>query len=323
MKSGIKFSIAIPAYKSQYLKDCISSILNQTYSDFELLIINDCSPNPVDEIVAEFKDSRIQYFKNDVNTGAENVVLNFNKCLEKASGEFFILMGDDDKMEPDYLEEFLKLIGRYDNLNVFHCRSTIIDENSQPVVLTLSWPEFESVYDNMWHRLIGKREQFISDFVYRTSALRENGGFYFLPLAWGSDDVSAYIAIGNNGIAHINKPVFNYRRHRHTITSTESHELKIKAIDLQKEWINKFLSVKPSLQDDLVIHNDLCKNLNKVIQRKKVNILVSSLDGHFFKIGIKFLLSHKRFGMSVTEVLFSFFEFLKLKRARVKYYQLN
>ncbi|MEJ0106415.1 MAG: glycosyltransferase [Bacteroidota bacterium] len=162
----------------------------------------------LEEIVQSFNDDRIIYFYNDQNTGAENVVDNWNKCLEKAKGDFFVLMGDDDQMESSYLEEFALLIEAYPELDIYHCRTRIIDENSQKIDLTSSWPEYESIYDNILHRFEYGRLQFISDFVYRTLALRKNGGFYKLPLAWGSDDISAFIAIGDKGIAHNNKTLF-------------------------------------------------------------------------------------------------------------------
>src|SRR5476651_1706297 len=166
------FTIAIPAYKSKFLKECINSILLQTYSDFELIIVNDCSPEPIEPIIKQFDDPRITYYKNEVNIGAENLVKNWNNTLDKASGEFFMMMGDDDKLEPNYLEEFVKLIEKYNTLNVFHCRTKIIDEHSKPIKLTPSCPEFETVYDSIWHRINGFRLQFISDFVYRTSMLK-------------------------------------------------------------------------------------------------------------------------------------------------------
>ena len=106
----MKYSIGIPAFKARFLKECIDSILSQTFNDFELIIINDCSPDEILKIVNEYNDSRIKYYENESNTGAENVIDNWNKCLGLAKGDFFILMGDDDKLEPNYLEEFNNLI---------------------------------------------------------------------------------------------------------------------------------------------------------------------------------------------------------------------
>ncbi|WP_446498360.1 glycosyltransferase [Escherichia coli] len=70
------------------------------------------------------------------NCGAENVIDNWNKCLSYANGEYFILMGDDDKLDQDYLSEFNDIISSHPDMNVYHCRSLIINEKSIPTTLT-------------------------------------------------------------------------------------------------------------------------------------------------------------------------------------------
>ena len=319
MNERIKFSIGIAAFKNEYLRDCISSILNQTYAEFEIIIINDCSPYNIDEIVNEFKDSRIRYYKNEVNTGAERVVINFNKCLEKAEGDFFVSFGDDDKMEPDYLDEFLKLILKNRDLDVFHCRSKIIDENSKPILLTPSWPEFESVYDNIWHRVSENRIMFMPDFVYRVSVLRENGGYYYLPLAWGTDNITSYIAAGKKGIAHTNKTVLNYRRHPDNISSVGNHELKMNAIMQMQLWFSDFLKTRPEKEDDLVIYNYLLDNMDRLMQKQKVYTISSSLSAGFFKNIFNWFNKRKKYKISVSEIIYSSLIYLKEKRVKRKY----
>src|SRR5690606_5931793 len=101
-----KFSICIPAYKEEFLKECIQSILQQSLQDFELIILNDCSPAPLEEIVGTFDDPRIRYFKNEHNVGAVKLVDNWHKCLGLAIGDYVVIMGEDDLLEPHYLGEF-------------------------------------------------------------------------------------------------------------------------------------------------------------------------------------------------------------------------
>lgn len=57
-----KFSIIVPCYKEIFLKECIESILSQTYQDFELILVNDASPYNIKQIVEQFKDDRISYY---------------------------------------------------------------------------------------------------------------------------------------------------------------------------------------------------------------------------------------------------------------------
>ena len=77
----MKFSIAIPAFKAKYLKECIESILAQTYNDFELIIVNDASPEDIDSVVRPYL-SKIQYYKNEKNLGVSMLLtIGTNACL--------------------------------------------------------------------------------------------------------------------------------------------------------------------------------------------------------------------------------------------------
>ena len=278
----MKFSIGIPVYKATFLKECIDSVLAQTYSDYELIIVNDDSPEDIDCIVNSYSDSRIHYYKNEINFGAENVVENWNKCLSYAIGEYFILMGDDDKMSSNYLEEFIQLINKYPKLGVYHCRSMIIDENSNFVTLTETRPEIESVYENIWQRFQGGRVHFISDFVYHTELLKKNGGYYKIPLAWASDDITSYIAM-DKGIANSNNPVFMYRNNSQTITSKGNVNLKMIAIQQERKWLEQFiLNSNPTSEVDKYVKQMISGYVDKYFFKKNVYTIVGNLKKSIF-----------------------------------------
>ncbi len=299
----VKYSICIPAYKSKYLKACIQSILQQSLDNLELIVLNDCSPEPVEEIVMQFKDSRINYHKNPVNVGALNLVDNWNKCLSLAIGEFVVIMGDDDLLEPDYLEEFSRLIEAYPDLDVYHCRSRVIDDDGKTVMLTPSSPSYERVYDSIWHRLRQYRSNYISDYLYRTAPLRDRGGFYYLPLAWGSDDITAYIASAEKGIAHSNKPVFNYRSNRLSISSTGNDLEKMNANQGYAEWLKEFLRQKPTDPDDLTVWNHLVANQDNYMQQRKIFTMTKSMASDPIQ-KIFFWLKHRqKFDLSIKDIM--------------------
>src|SRR3546814_11063102 len=100
-----KFSVCIPAYKSRFLFECIQSILGQSYVDFEVIVLNDCSPEPVEEIVRSFSDARIRYYEKEHNVGAIRLTENWNRCVALADGEIVGIMGEDDRLESDRSEE--------------------------------------------------------------------------------------------------------------------------------------------------------------------------------------------------------------------------
>lgn len=299
----VKFSICIPAYKSRYLHLCIESILKQTLTDFELIILNDCSPEPVDAIVQQFGDIRIKYFKNDQNVGAIDLVKNWNKCLSLATGEYIMVMGDDDLLAPDYLEEFSKLIALYPALHVFHCRSKVINDAGETIMLTPAHPTFEHVYDSIWHRLEQYRSNYISDFIYHTANLRKQGGFFYLPLAWGSDDITAFIASRQKGIAHTNKPIFYYRSNALSITSTGNDLHKMEANIGYSKWLQNFLAEKPVDEDDLVVYQYLTKNQDRLMQKRKRYTMTLSMRSNRFKKIVFWYRNRKQFGIDAKDIL--------------------
>ena len=302
----MKFSIGIPAYKAKFLTECVNSISTQTYPDFELIIVNDASPEDIDSVVRGFNDPRIRYFRNEKNIGAENVVDNWNKCLFLSQGDFFVLMGDDDKITPDYLEEFATLIDKYPALDIYHCRSLTIDENSRPLIYTPSWPEYETVYENIFHRIEKYRLQFISDFVYRASALKERGGFYKLPLAWASDDITAYIAAKDKGIAHTQKPVFLYRRNTLSISYSDNTELKMEAIKEEEKWFDNFLQSTPSKENDIIFHKYIKNNISRYFFKKRIYYLSKGMRKNRIQRFFKFLFCRKKLKASFMELVYSF-----------------
>jgi len=313
----IRFSITIPAYKSRYLREAIDSCLAQTYENFELIIVDDASPFDLKSIVTPYlKDSRVSYYRNEINCGAINVVDNWNICLSYAKGDYVICMGDDDVLEPDYLTEFSNLILKYPEHDVYHCRSYTINELSQKVGLTPSWPERESVYENIWHRLNGYREQFVSDFVYNTNALKGCGGFYKMPLAWGSDDITSYIVMGKKGIAHTNKPVFNYRKNSQSITSSGNLKLKMEAILLEKSWVIDFIQFEPANSIDTVFRSGIVSTLEKSMQRKKHHIMIESYKVNGIKQLYYWYSVRKEIGISISEILYSIIGYLRFNKSQ-------
>lgn len=301
------FTVAIPVWKTRFLKEAVGSVLNQTVRDFELVIVNDDSPDPVEDVMSCFNDRRIRYFKNEKNIGAVNLVDNWNKCLGYARGKYFVLLGDDDMLEPEFMEVFAALAEEYPDLDVYHCRTKIINENSVVMEYTVSWPQFESVYENIWHRIKGHRFQFVSDFVYRTEALKQAGGFYKLPLGWASDDITVYNLIGNKGIAHTQKPVFCYRQNSLTISNTGNVYLKIEAIKGERQWLDTFLRTVPDNQSDGIIRANIIAFLHEYTTKKMMSTLglwASVTDFLYFG-------KLKNTGLGFTNIVMAFF--MKLK----------
>ena len=297
----MKYSITIPAFKSTFLKECIDSILSQTYSDFELIILNDASPEPIEEIVDQYDDKRIHYYKNEKNVGAIDVVDNWNKLLKLAQGEYIICMGDDDMLANNCLEEYNLLIDKHPGLDVYHARTMMIDENSEFCNLQEARPEFESVYSMIWHRTFKYRIQFVGDYLYRNKTLRKNGGFYKFPLAWESDCVTSFIAASSHGIANGYLPTFYYRINRRTISSSKQINLKMDALFNYEKWIDSFLLKEPKNNLDKIYHFLIKKDIHSIIKRHKLFMIATDRNNILY-----WWKNHTKYNLSVKDVIKAF-----------------
>ena len=239
----MKFSVTIPSYKARYLREAIESVTSQTYPDWELIIVDDHSPEDLHSIAAPYlQDERIHYYRNEKNCGAADVVDNWNICLAYCTGQYVICIGDDDRLKPNCLEEYAQLIEKHPGLSVYHARTEIIDENGHPCFLQEERPEWESAISLLWHRWTDRPNQYIGDFCYDTEMLRREGGYYKLPLAWGSDDITAVRAAARGGIANTIVPIFEYRQNHHTITSSNNARTKMQASLQAREWFMQFIN---------------------------------------------------------------------------------
>lgn len=239
----MKFSVTIPAFKARFLKESIESVVCQTYTDWELIIVDDCSPENLHAIIGPFlKDKRIQYYRNNKNCGAFNVVDNWNICLSYCTGDYVICMGDDDRLLPSCLEEYCLLIKKHPLLHVYHTRTGIINEKGQVIDVQEERPEWESTLSLIWNRWDHRNKQYIGDFCFSTKYLKDTGGYYKLPLAWGSDDITAVLAAKEKGIANTQEYGFQYRTNSQSITnSSKDARIKINATLAQYKWFGELL----------------------------------------------------------------------------------
>lgn len=101
-------SIIMPSYNTaQYIGQTIDSVLAQTYTDWELIIVDDCSQDNTDEVVGSYKDSRIRYIKNEVNSGAAE---SRNRALREAGGRYIAFLDSDDLWDKDKLKTQLSFM---------------------------------------------------------------------------------------------------------------------------------------------------------------------------------------------------------------------
>ena len=113
-------SFVVPCYKlAHLLRECIESILSQTYSDFEVLIMDDCSPDNTPEVAQLFRDPRVKYIRNDSNLGH---LRNYNRGISLARGKYVWLISADDYLRLPYvLQRYVELLDRHPRVGYVFC----------------------------------------------------------------------------------------------------------------------------------------------------------------------------------------------------------
>lgn len=123
-------SIIMPSYDTaSYIVESIQSVLAQTYQNWELIIVDDCSTDDTDEVVKPFlSDSRIRYFKNEKNSGA---AVSRNRALREAKGKWIAFLDSDDLWMPKKLEKQISFM-KENGYQFSYTDYIEVDEASKP-----------------------------------------------------------------------------------------------------------------------------------------------------------------------------------------------
>ena len=126
MSERPKISVLMPVYntKEEYLREAVESILNQTFSDFEFIIINDGSTNNAKDVILSYSDPRIKYFEQE-NQGISATT---NRMLDMAQGEYIAMMDSDDISLKDRLQLQLNYLETHSDIDIVSgCYRTMHD----------------------------------------------------------------------------------------------------------------------------------------------------------------------------------------------------
>lgn len=113
-----KISVLFPTYntKEEYLREAIESVLNQTFSDFEFIVLDDCSPDPnVEKVVKSYTDPRIRFYKNEQNMGISKTR---NKLMSLAKGDYLAICDHDDISIPTRFEKEIAFLDAHPETGV-------------------------------------------------------------------------------------------------------------------------------------------------------------------------------------------------------------
>lgn len=131
-------SVIMPSYNTgKFIAETIQSVLAQTYTNWELIIVDDCSTDNTDAVVATFSDGRIRYLKNEKNSGA---AVSRNHALREAKGRWIAFLDSDDLWTPEKLEKQIRFMEE-NNYAFSYTNYEEIDEASEPMNVHVTGPK--------------------------------------------------------------------------------------------------------------------------------------------------------------------------------------
>tara|TARA_B110000879_G_C11169762_1_gene512989 strand:+ start:811 stop:1782 length:972 start_codon:yes stop_codon:yes gene_type:complete len=216
-------SIAMAVFNgSKYINLQIDSILTQTYSNIELVILDDCSVDNTIELIEPYLyDSRVKLFKNDRNMGYKK---NFEKAISLCSGEFIALSDQDDIWFNNKLDYLINNIGEYD---LIHSDAHLID--SENMHIHSSYSKYSSKSLNSTPKNI-----ILNGFVTGCTCMFNSRICKdILPFPDGDyvhDRWISLISSINKGITYANLPLISYRQHSDNISGASSFSWDVRSM---------------------------------------------------------------------------------------------
>ena len=204
-------SIVLPVYNgAKYLRQSIDSVLSQTYQNWELLILDDCSTDDTPNIAKEYlqKDSRIRYYRNEQNL---RLPRNLNKGFSLAQGDYLTWTSDDNRYRPTALERMYTALKQSPNAQFSFASCRIIDGDDNEV-------EYIMV-DQESHRRIVGQDTVGACFMYTRKAYEATGEYDPEMILVEDFDYWQRIFMRFDTVA-IEEILYDYRWHDGALTST-------------------------------------------------------------------------------------------------------
>lgn len=244
-------SVNMAAYNAgNYIAEAIESVLSQTYQNWELIIINDCSTDTTADEIAKFNDPRIKVYNNEQNEG---IVYTRNRALHYSTGKYISVLDADDLYLPEKLSVQVEFLENHADYGLVGSAYRLINYKSQPIGEVTCWyskAEYSPailLFNNFFVH---------SSVMFHTSLAKE---ILYKPLVKGyspSEEYQLYVEIARTRkIYNINKELTRYREHASGISKTRNDKID-EHIDIIILNQLKRLQIFPT-QDELKLHKSI------------------------------------------------------------------
>lgn len=214
-------SFVVPCYKlAHLLPQCVNSILRQTYSNYEILIMDNCSPDDTPQVAASFNDPRVKHIRNELNLGH---VRNFNKGISLAQGKYVWLISPDDWLRsPKALAQYVDMLEQNPGVGFAFCRC--IEVQGSKEVGIAQWTDLGEK-DQIWEGASFLMKLIQGDCVVLSAAMvrkdcYEKFGMFSLEMPHANDWYLWCLLALHYQVGYLAEPLLFVRMHEESLTST-------------------------------------------------------------------------------------------------------
>lgn len=256
-------SVLMTSYNtSRYIQFAIQSLLEQTYTNWELLIADDCSTDSTREVISEFSDARIRIYHNDHNL---HYLRTRNKLVQYAKGDFIALLDSDDRYAPEKLRLQIEEFNNDPTLALCGTLVSFMDNEGNRLKTMDSKPLFDS---EIREAIKGKNVFTGSTIMVKTTVWREFGGYrdFFNTLGYEDYDLTSRI-VEKYKTKNIGLALYDYRQYPE---STSRRDMLYNPFKLNGHLlIQNFIKQRAENGSDSLAKNDIPAIINFIVQKNK------------------------------------------------------
>lgn len=228
-------SVVMPAYNSgKYITDSIESILNQTYKNIELIIINDCSTDETLSIINSFvkKDSRIKCIDNEVN---KKISESLNSGIRLAKGKYIARMDSDDIAMPDRLARQVDYMERHADV-VLSGGSIYVCSHDMKII---NMRRYNIEDDNIRAKIFRYNQFCHPATIFLTEAVRKAG--LYNKVLYDAEDYDLYFRLGQFGkFGNLTDPLLKYRTSSSSVSAVRAHRQELLTIFIRIKAVAEY-----------------------------------------------------------------------------------
>lgn len=230
-------SVVMSTYnRENTIKYTIDSVLNQSFGDFEFIIVDDASTDSTEEIIKSYDDDRILYLKNHKNCGCS---FNYHVCHNIAKGKYVVHIDDDDVSLRERIAKQVVFMDENPDITLSGTYIETFGENKRPSWVFYSEPKILDIVMNLYNPICH------SSVIYRKSYLDEHFINYDVRKKCSQDyDLYKQIVLSGGKIANLPEILIKYRMHKNRITDvkdTQNIQIDV-ANGIKKELLGRFFN---------------------------------------------------------------------------------